>query len=334
MPHSITHLKIPYVKSALPPHLHTLEISNSCESLCNLPPSLQVLHLLDRSRTQFTTGIPPKPFEIQLPASLTQVTFWRTYNQPLCKLPSTLTHLNLPGEFNQPIDSLPLALTHLTVGDKFDQPVDHLPASLTHLTVGDEFNQSVDHLPASLAHLTFGHRFNQPVDHLPSRLRSLYFGSQFKQPLRNLPQLTRLSFKEQVKLAPATDALPTSITHLNFGVAPTDQNGIPPPSPRAHPHVPLPSSTQHVSFSVGESAEMILSVPEATRTVTFRACQNVARQYEAAFVLVDFDARMILVSLLFYIYYVILYYIILYYIILYYIILYYIILYYLRLKKI
>ena len=312
VPHSVTHLKIPDADIALPPHLHTLEISNICKSLYNLPPSLQVLHLRDR-HSQFNNSKRSETFKIQLPASLTEVTFWQAYNQPLCKLPSTLTHLNLPGGFNQPINCLPLALTHLTVGDEFNQSVDHLPASLAHLIVGKNFNQSVDSLPISLAHLTLGYRFNQPVDHLPARLRSLYLGSKFKKPLRNLPQLTRLSFMPEVKLAPATDGLPTSITQLNFGVPATNQTGIPLPSPRAYPHVPLPSSLQHLSFSVYESAEMKLSVPEATRTVTFEASRNGVSATEVALVLVDFDARMILVSIK---YCIILYYITLYYTIL------------------
>ena len=51
---------------------------------------------------------------------------------------------------------------------------------------------------------------------------------------------------------------------------------------------------------------MILSVPEATGTVTFAASQNgVSSDPEVAFVLVDFDARMILVSLLLYLFYII-----------------------------
>ena len=62
-----------------------------------------------------------------------------------------------------------------------------------------------------------------------------------------------------------------------------------------------------------ESAEMKLSVPEATRTVTFEASRNGVSATEVALVLVDFDARMILVSIK---YCIILYYITLYYTIL------------------
>ena len=359
LPPSVTHLKIPYADTALPPHLHTLEMFNTSKHISNLPPSLQVLRLLGSTQDEL-----PKPsFEIQLPASLTQVTFWHNYNQPLCKLPSTLTHLNLPGEFNQQIDSLPLALTHLAVGEKFNQSLDHLPASLTHLTVENEFNQSLDHLPASLTHLTVGEKFNQSmdhlpaslthltlgrnfnqsvdslppslaylglgflfnqrVDHLPARLRSLELNSKsFKKPLTNLPQLTRLSLRQEANHAPATDCLPTSITCLNIGSPPANQYITFPPSPCEYPRVPLPSSLQHLRLCVHESTEMRLSVPEATRTVIFEAYKDLYANSWVALVLVDFETRMIFVSLL---YCIVLYHIISYHIISYHIISYHII---------
>lgn len=46
--------------------------------------------------------------------------------------------------------NLPQSLTHLTFGRNFNQPINNLPKSLTNLIVGFNFNQAVNHLPKSI----------------------------------------------------------------------------------------------------------------------------------------------------------------------------------------
>jgi hypothetical protein len=102
---------------------------------------------------------------------------FRVVNCNTVNLPASITHLTFDDYFNKPVSNLPVLITHLTFGAYFNQPVDNLPASVTHLTFGSYFNQPVDNLPASVTHLTFGSYFNQPVDNLPALINHLTFGS-------------------------------------------------------------------------------------------------------------------------------------------------------------
>ena len=94
------------------------------------------------------------------------------FKQILSNLPhSTKQIIGLP---NININ-LPCSLTHLTFGCEFNQTVDNLPCSLTHLIFGYEFNQIVDNLPCSLTHLIFVRNFNQKINNLPKVLEYIEF---------------------------------------------------------------------------------------------------------------------------------------------------------------
>lgn len=89
------------------------------------------------------------------------------FNQFVDNLPANLTHLTFGNRFNQHVDHLPTSLTHLIFGSQFNQPVDHLPSSLTHLTLGKAFQHPIDFLPQSLSHLGLDVNYAHPMSHLP-----------------------------------------------------------------------------------------------------------------------------------------------------------------------
>lgn len=117
------------------------------------------------------------PFPLHLPPSVT-ILFW-DFNLPL-DVPPSITSLTFGSEFNQPLDNLPPSLKRLKFisVSSFSHSLDNLPPSLTHL-LGVHFNQPVDHLPSSLVQLELFGTFNQPIDHLPASLTHLSLGMHF-----------------------------------------------------------------------------------------------------------------------------------------------------------
>lgn len=70
---------------------------------------------------------------------------------------------------------IPASVTSLTFIQNFNLPIYKLSDNIRNLTFGHMFDQVVTIYPKNLVTLTFGHRFNQSVDNLPSSLRNLTF---------------------------------------------------------------------------------------------------------------------------------------------------------------
>lgn len=203
----------------LPSSLKILKLHHTdIENLDHLPSGLEVLVFHSRFDHLILDHLPP---------SLTHLTIFDKFNQPLDHLPPGLIYLRL-GEydchFNQAVDQFPASLTFLTLGFHFNQPLTSLPAFLTHLTLGFHFNQplGLTSLPNSLTHLTFGKRFNQPlVFPLPDTITHLVFGDQFCQ-IFQLPlplALIHLTLGEWYNLPINSNVLPLSLRRLTLGNA-------------------------------------------------------------------------------------------------------------------
>src|SRR5690606_35521171 len=102
---------------------------------------------------------------------------------PHTKYLSFVQNSNQP---NQSVN-IPSTITHLTFGDKFDQPIDNLPPNITHLTSGENFNQKIENLPPKITQLIFGMKFNQNIDNLPNNIKYLKLKCMFNQNVDNLP---------------------------------------------------------------------------------------------------------------------------------------------------
>jgi hypothetical protein len=99
-------------------------------------------------------------------------------------------------DFNQSVVNLPSTITHLTFGYNFNQSVDNLPSTIIHLTFGYYFNQSVDNLPSTITHLTFGYWFNQSLNNLSrfTEFIKLPKNYKYKNKIFNIPK--RLKTKD------------------------------------------------------------------------------------------------------------------------------------------
>jgi hypothetical protein len=104
-----------------------------------------------------------------LPKGIERIEFGICFNHPVNDLPDTVTHLTFWFDYNQPITNLPNRLKYLHVGYYYNQPLNNLPDTLTHLIVGPGFNQCLTHLPASLKYL----RIHENYKHkLPKNINS------------------------------------------------------------------------------------------------------------------------------------------------------------------
>ena len=109
---------------------------------------------------------------------------------------------------------IPSSITYVTFAYGFNQPVNHLPSSIIHLSFGHDFNQPVEHLPNSIKHLEFKYRFNQLIKYLPHKIVTLTISGGFNKPLPPLPSsLTSLRLKCP-KLNHVIDSLPPSLAEL------------------------------------------------------------------------------------------------------------------------
>ena len=106
LPPSLIFLQVVDRIPPLPPNLHTLQISAVSNDI-SLPSNLKVLLLRRYQQHPRISSLPP---------SLTELTFWRGFNDPVEDLPSNLTYLSLGDSFDRSIDNVPLHLTHLIFG--------------------------------------------------------------------------------------------------------------------------------------------------------------------------------------------------------------------------
>jgi len=144
----------------------------------------------------------------------------RLFNGPVLNLPKSVTHMTFSSNFNHPVLELPSGLVFLKFGMYFNQSVSKLPSSVQELTFGLFFNTRIIELPGELTHLTFGGYFDQPLPTLPDSLKVLTLGEAFNQPLPSLPEgLTHLTFVTRSKFDQKMPKLPGGLTRLTFGDA-------------------------------------------------------------------------------------------------------------------
>lgn len=150
-----------------------------------------------------------------LPATLEEVAFGNTFNQPLggVEWPDGLKKVAFGASFNKPIEDdsvrFPPHLEELEFGFRFNQQIAHVawPASLQYLTFRDHFNQPVAAVcwPEGLKELRFGRMFDRPFSsggeavRWPTRLCKLALGKNFNQPVHAFclpPSLAELELSE------------------------------------------------------------------------------------------------------------------------------------------
>ncbi len=176
---------------------------------------------------------------IQLPDSVTHITFEKNFNQSIDILENCLYLTNIEfysnSKFNQLIDCLPKNLTYLHLSGDFNCTIDNLPESLQVLKISSKFNQPIDNLPPNLTTLSLQSTcFNHPIDYLPNKLEKLFFSSyQNTHQFNNLPNsikhlvldlytITETSYK--VKMP----CLPNGIIHLELlSTYPLEIDGLP-----------------------------------------------------------------------------------------------------------
>jgi hypothetical protein len=103
-----------------------------------------------------------------LPVGIERIEFGVCFNQPVNNLPDTVTHLTFWFDYNQPITNLPYGLKYLHVGYYYNQPLSNLPDTITHLIVGPGFNQCLTHVPASLKYLRIHENYTHELPQIPN----------------------------------------------------------------------------------------------------------------------------------------------------------------------
>lgn len=199
-----------------------------------IPDSIQTLYISSRvSRVRDNSYLTVK----HIPASVTQIHFYRRYDQPIHNLiPESVTHIFFNDDYNCPIYGhdknnidivkfIPNTVTHIVFGRNFNQDLGQgLPALLESLTLGTCFNRKVEKcFPSSLTYLKFGFDFNQNInnafiDFPNSKLHHLVFGELFNQYINNAipPNVSKLvfgtCFNQEI-----FGSLPPNLIELIFG---------------------------------------------------------------------------------------------------------------------
>eukprot|EP01112_Ceratiomyxa_fruticulosa_P020088 TRINITY_DN6742_c0_g2_i1.p1 TRINITY_DN6742_c0_g2~~TRINITY_DN6742_c0_g2_i1.p1 ORF type:complete len:360 (+),score=56.17 TRINITY_DN6742_c0_g2_i1:153-1232(+) len=183
-------------------------------------PSIPALHKLAQDYPTISQVVFFRDFNQvikTLPQQITQISFGTLFCQSVATLPNHITHINFGFDYNIPISTLPLSLTHLVFGWEFSKPIHSLPSTLTHLVFGWNFNSIVENYPSNLLHLTYGYKHNQKVDNLCTahKLTHLQMGTEFDQFITKFPpNLTHLEFPGHFnQLLPS---LPPKLIYLKF----------------------------------------------------------------------------------------------------------------------
>jgi hypothetical protein len=211
---SFHHLTSKYHFDSVPvlyDYIHTLPYKNAIKNIIiNSWRDVKHLHNI----THLTLAVCFLETNVNLSASIQELTFGRFFDDNVPVLPPFLKKLTFGSDFNKYIynNVLPDTLTHLTFGKSYNKPLGlkSLPKSLTFLKFDRSFNQQIEKgvLPDSITHLSLGMCYNKPLEEgvLPLSLTYLDLGMSYslKENLYLPPSITHIrcapSYKEIVTL--------------------------------------------------------------------------------------------------------------------------------------